>query len=101
MSELISVLQQIMQDNQEAMKPTDLAYGTVATIAPLSILVEGTAQPKPEAGLILTEAVTAKTASVQGGSGGTVEINKGLAVGDKVVLLRVQKGQSYIVLSRA
>lgn len=101
MAELIGVLQQIMQDNQDAMKPTDLAFGTVATIAPLSILVDGTSQPKPEAGLILTESVTAKTASVQGGGGGTVEISRGLAVGDKVVLLRVQKGQQYIVLSRA
>lgn len=89
-----------MQENQKAMKPTEVAFGTVATVSPLSILVDGTSQPKPEAGLILTEAVIPKTVQVQGG-GGMVVVNKGLAVGDKVVMLRVSRGNRYIVLSKA
>lgn len=101
MSNLLGVMQEIMQENQKAMKPVEIAFGTVVTVSPLSILVDGTSQPKPEAGLILTDAVTVKMASVQGGEGGTVEINKGLAVGDKVVMLRVSRGQQYLVLSRA
>lgn len=100
MSNLLGVMQMIMQENQEAMKPTDVAFGTVVTASPLSILVDGTAEPKPEAGLILTESVMQKTAPVQGGDGGTVEINKGLSVGDKVVMLRVSHGNQYIVLSK-
>lgn len=100
MSSLLGVMQEIMQKNQEAMKPTEVAFGTVATVSPLSILVDGTSQPKPEAGLILTEAVTPKTVQVQGG-GGNVVVNKGLAVGDKVVMLRVSRGNRYIVLSKA
>ena len=56
MSDLLGVLQQIMQENQQAMKPTELAFGTVVSVGPLSILVDNTAEPKPEAGLILTDA---------------------------------------------
>ena len=52
MSDLLGVLQQIMQENQQAMKPTELAFGTVVSVGPLSILVDNTAEPKPEAGLI-------------------------------------------------
>ena len=79
MSDLLGVLQQIMQENQQAMKPTELAFGTVVSVGPLSILVDNTAEPKPEAGLILTDSVVARSAKVQGGSGGTVVINPGLA----------------------
>ena len=77
MSDLLGVLQQIMQENQQAMKPTELAFGTVVSVGPLSILVDNTAEPKPEAGLILTDSVV-----------------------DRVVMLRVQRGQRYIVLSK-
>ena len=100
MSNLLGVMQEIMQENQKAMKPTEVAFGTVATVSPLSIMVDGTSQPKWEAGLILTEAVIPKTVQVQGG-GGMVVVNKGLAVGDKVVMLRVSRGNRYIVLSKA
>ncbi len=89
-----------MQENQQAMKPTELAFGTVVSVGPLSILVDNTAEPKPETGLILTDSVVARSAKVQGGSGGTVVINPGLSAGDRVVMLRVQRGQRYIVLSK-
>ena len=100
MSDLLGVLQQIMQENQQAMKPTELAFGTVVSVGPLSILVDNTAEPNPETGLILTDSVVARSAKVQGGSGGTVVINPGLSAGDRVVMLRVQRGQRYIVLSK-
>ena len=100
MSDLLGVLQQIMQENQQAMKPTELAFGTVVSVGPLSILVDNTAEPKPETGLILTDSVVARSAKVQWGSGGTVVINPGLSAGDRVVMLRVQRGQRYIVLSK-
>lgn len=101
MSELLEVLQEIMQENQNALKPTDIAFGTVVSVSPLSILVEGTTKPKPEIAFVLTDSVIARSASVQGGSGGTVVINSGLATGDRVTMLRVSKGQRYIVLSKA
>lgn len=101
MSELIDVLQRIMQDNQQAQKPADVAMGRVVSVSPLYIQVESTMQAIPAVALILTSAVAAKTATVQGGEGGTVVINEGLAEGDRVVMLRVSEGQRYIVLSKA
>lgn len=101
MAELIDVLQGIMQDNSAALKPTDVAMGTVISVSPLSVQVQATMQAIPAAALILTSGVVAKTAQVQGGEGGTVVINEGLAVGDKVIMLRVSHGQRYIILSKA
>lgn len=100
MSELLGVLQQIAQENAKAMKPTDMATGTVISVSPLSIQTELTMPPIPAAALVITSAVQAKTAQVQGGEGGTVVINEGLKAGDRVLMLRVQNGQRYIVLSK-
>ena len=56
--------------------------------------------PIPDVALVLTENVKSRSAKVQGGGGGTVVINEGLAVGDKVVMLRVSRGNRYIILSK-
>lgn len=100
MAELIDVLQGIMQENSAALKPADVVMGTVTSVSPLSVQVQATMQNIPAAALILTSAVVAKTAQVQGGEGGTVIINEDLVVGDKVVMLRVSRGQRYIILSK-
>ena len=100
MSELIGILQEIIQDSQKAQKPADVAMGRVVSVSPLSIQIESTMQAIPAVALILTSSVTAKTAAVQGGEGGTVVINEGLAEGDRVIMLRASKGQRYIVLSK-
>lgn len=100
MSELIDVLNRISQENQKAQKPTDIAFGTVLSVSPLAIQTDGSAQALPETALVLTSGVVARTASVQGGNGGTVVINEGLTAGDRVVMLRVSKGNRFIVLSK-
>ena len=100
MAELIDVLQGIMQENSAALKPADVVMGTVTSVSPLSVQVQATMQNIPAAALILTSAVVAKTAQVQGGEGGTVIINEDLVVGDKVVMLGVSRGQRYIILSK-
>lgn len=101
MAELIDILNNIAQKNQDGQKPADVVMGTVVQASPLSVQIDGSMQPIPTAGLIQTVGVAAKTAQVQGGGGGTVVINEGLAAGDRVVMLRVSKGQRYIVLSKA
>ena len=57
---------------------------------------EKLAQQADVAVLALGEAV------VQGGEGGTVTmiIQEALKAGDKVLMLRVMKGQKYVILSR-
>ena len=49
--------------------------------------------------MILTSNVCEKTKAVRGGSE-TVAVTEGLKVGAKVIMLRVQKGQQFIVLSK-
>ena len=100
MSELIDVLNMIAQDNAKANKPADIAYGTVSSISPLTVKLDDTMLPIPDVALVLTENEKSRSAKAQGGGGGTVVINEGLAVGDKVVMLRVSRGNRYIILSK-
>lgn len=100
MSDLISVLQQINQDGMDAQKPADIAYGTVLSVSPLSVQTNVNMPPIPAAALVLTDCVVRREAEVQGGEGGKVVINEGLAEGDRVVMLRLSKGQVYVILSK-
>lgn len=93
MAELLDVLHQMVQETVSAQKPADVAFGTVTSASPLSIRVEGTMQDIPAVALILTWPVTEITV-------GSTTINQSLQVGDRVVMLRVSKGQRFIVLSR-
>ena len=100
--DLIEVLQQIMQDGYSGLKPTDLVFGTVTTLTPFTVTIDGTMSPLPEAALVRTVGVMPKTyeGTDSGGYRFTVVINEGLAVGNKVVMLRCAAGQRYIVLSK-
>lgn len=104
MADLIDVLNMISQNNQAAQKPADIAFGTVTSISPISIQVEGSMQPIPAAAIILTSAVVERIVDVDGVSEDmphlTVKVTEGLSAGDKVVMLRVSKGNRYIVLSK-
>ena len=104
--DLVGVIQQIIQANLEAQKLTELEAGTVTGVSPLKIKVSADLPDLPEDVFVLTEAVKAwdeeAVVDYPGGTSQTVTIHhKGLQVGDKVVLLRVLKGQKYIILSRA
>ena len=97
MPDFIEVIQQTIQNAVEAMKLTDKATGTVESASPLK--VDTTMQSIPEAGLILTDTVKERTVNVQGGSG-SVAVREGLKPGDRVLMLRVQNGNQYIILSK-
>ena len=104
--DLVGVIQQIIQANLDAQKLTELEAGTVTSASPLKIKVTADLPDLPEDVFVLTEAVKAwneeAVVDYPGGTSQTVTIHhKGLQVGDKVVLLRVLKGQKYIILSRA
>ena len=100
MADLIDEIQRIVQDNVEAGKPTDIAFGTVTSVSPFRVALIGTMQPIPTNALYRTVGVMPKTANVIGGDGGYVTVNEGLQVGDKVLMLRVSRGQAFIVLSK-
>ena len=60
MSELIDVLNMIVQDNTKANKQTDIVYGTVSSIAPLTVKLDDTMLPVPDVALVLTENVKSR-----------------------------------------
>jgi hypothetical protein len=100
--DLIEVLQQILQNGITELKLTDLVIGTVVTAAPLTIQIDALMQPIPEEALIKTEAIMPKSYSgkTSDGASFTAVINVGIHPGEKVVMLRCQHGQRFIVLSR-
>jgi len=124
---LAETLYGMMQQSQAAAQPVALRVGTVATASPLTITLNPQMPPLQRSQLYLTGAVVEKTLSglrhthtiptgssgpalenaactehgkVLPSSGGAVTLNRALAAGDKVLLLRVEQGQRYVVLSR-
>lgn len=99
LSELAGVIQKIVQNTIQAMKLTDMSTGTVISAAPLSVQPDASLPPLPSAALILTDTVRERSVLVQGGPG-SVAVREGLKTGDKVLMLRVQRGNKYLVLSK-
>lgn len=106
MSDLLSVLQQINQNNMQGMKLTDLCFGTVATADPVTITLEGTMQPIPAAAIVLCDDVKDRSVTVTAtDSDGdtvtiTVPLSTALTVGERVIMMRCAHGQRFVVLSR-
>lgn len=100
MTGFVGVIQQIVKNYVDAIKMTDKATGTVTKTSPLTIQTDTSLPPISGNALILTSNVIERIVTVQGGAGGTVTVTEGLKAGDKVLLLRVQKGQQFIVLSK-
>lgn len=104
--DLVGAIQQIIQANLEAQKLTELEAGTVTSVSPLMIKVTADLPELPADVFVLTSAVKAwdEEVTIEHSNGTPQDAiihHKGLQVGDKVVLLRVLKGQKYIILSRA
>lgn len=91
--ELIDTIHLIVKQTLDAMKLTDYVAGTVVATNPLSISLSANMPPIPAEAIILTDSV--KKRIVDG-----VEVQSDLAVGDAVTMLRVSRGQQFIVLSK-
>lgn len=79
---------------------SDLVYGTVSSTSPLKIKID----PRFEIGsanIILSQMVKDLTVSITiDGKTGSATVFRALRSGDKVRMLRLQKGQMYYVLER-
>lgn len=100
--DLLAVINQVIQNNTEAQKLTDLSIGTVTSTNPLKIQTRIEMPPLPAEVLLLTDAVKERVEDVLDGDTviGKVTVQHGLETGDKVLMLRVLKGQQFIVLSK-
>ena len=121
------IVHQMVQQSVQASQPTDLRIGTVTHDNPLEITINTAMAPLRAPVLLLTAAVVEKKIPTIGHShtvgesttrsalgdiscvengkalpveSGYIVLNRALAVGDRVLLLRVQGGQRFIVLSR-
>ncbi len=121
--QLSDVLFQMMAQNNAAGQPADMCIGTIVKAVPLEISVNPAMEPLKEEVLYLTDAVRDYNVDVtiewqtedKSGGGGYAEfaahkheikgrkaihVHNDLQVGEKVLMLRVQHGQRFIVLSR-
>lgn len=100
--DLLNVMKQAGANATKADNPVNVCFGKVTSTTPLNVLVEqkitlGTAQ------LILTRNVTDYDVNVtmdDAEEKQKMTIHNALLVGDKVILLRVQGGQKYVVMDR-
>jgi hypothetical protein len=113
--ELIDVMHMIGQQGQKASQPTDMVLGTVSNTSPLEIRINNTTAPLRNQVLMLTSNVieykipySIRNRDIVCYENGTalpvdqqwITLNRSLEVGDKVIMLKVNSGQKYIVLSR-
>lgn len=106
--ELIDAIHQVISQTMDASAMTDLSIGTVIKASPLEISINPQMAALKAPALSLTWAVVPHFVdlppiTLPGGetaSAGKIQITRGLQAGDKVLMLRVQKGQKFIVLSR-
>lgn len=118
----VKLIKQTALDAVEAGKPVVIYYGTVTKVSPLEINVEQKLT-LTEAQLVLTKAVTDHYVDIEvkhltekraGGSGDPafashdheykgrkkIMIYNGLQKGERVLLVRFQKGQKFVVWDR-
>lgn len=112
-NELVKALKKAAVEAVDASKPVNVFFGVVVSASPLKINVEQK-MVLGEAQLILARNVTDfKTSATVSWATETasshkhdvsgkkeITIHNGLANGDKVILIRQQEGQKYIVLDR-
>ena len=106
---LVVALKRAAKEERENSKPCNIIFGTVTNVSPLQITTEQQLQ-LGAAQLILARNVTNFSTAVTVSwttSGGdkisgtrTITLNNGLAVGEKVVLVRQDGGQKFLVLDR-
>lgn len=121
-TELTKAIKKAAGEMYKAKKPVEIRYGTVVSASPLQIQMDqksilGTDKlvlARNVTDYTMTVTVDWATESSSGGSGEaayashshaisgskTITVHNGLAVGDKVLMLRQQEGQKFIVVDR-
>ena len=107
---LMGVIKQASVGAMEAGAPVAVRIGMVKTVSPLAVVVDQRFTLTAEF-LIIPERLTKYEIDVKHAhsySGGTTDqalpdkllIRSGLQAGDKVILLRIQGGQQYVILDK-
>lgn len=101
MPNMIQIIKQAAIEAVEASKPTKFIFGTVSSSQPLKIKIDQKITLTEEF-LVLSRNVTdyETEEAIENGERRKVTVYNSLQTGEKVLLLREQGGQSYVVLDR-
>lgn len=94
-------------DAMDASKPVQFVFGTVNQLSPMMVSVDTTLKLRESDGVLkiahsLTQHTESITYETEDGSKESIEITVAspLRIGDRVILGRIQGGQTYIVLDK-
>ncbi|MFQ7553494.1 MAG: DUF2577 family protein [Blautia marasmi] len=96
MSEIINSLQIMIQNCVRAMGLLDAGYATVISSSPLTLKIQASQLEVKEPVAIMVR----MCATGSNRAGRKIIINHGLAAGDKVLVLKANSGQNYIVIAK-
>lgn len=105
---MIDMFKQMAGDTIGAGDPVNIVIGTVTKVSPIEIEISQKLKLTKEF-LIITERVTRYEVDLEHNHGGTnalggkltdTPIRTGLKTGDRVLLIRVQGGQQYVVVDK-
>lgn len=97
MVEFIEELQITIQNCIKAMDLLDAGYATVLSASPLKLRIQNTGFEVMEPVAEMSSNVAYKAITIQGEK---VILNPGLAKGDRVIVLKANAGQKYIVIAK-
>lgn len=97
MPDAVEVVKKAAVEAVEAGKPVNILFGTVLSASPLKIQVDQKSIYTSKM-LILTRNVT--DFEVRLDENRVVTVSNALQAGEKVLLVRVQKGKKYVVIDR-
>jgi len=92
----LGLIKQAAADAVDAASPVGIYYGTIKTASPLEVEVD---QRFPLTAEFLELTESTKELKVPQGDGYYI-LRRKLEEGDRVILLRIQGGQKYIILDR-
>lgn len=95
--ELIQTIKTIVIDTVKGMDLLDTGYATVVDTSPLTMKIQATQLTVKEPVAVLTDNVRYRAVTIQGE---TVVLNPGLKAGDKVLYMKANSGQNYIVMTK-
>ncbi len=107
MAELYDAMKNVAKTVVENSELCDIVIGQVVSISPLEVKISDRISLDSDQ-LLLTQAVTQKTVNCAHihksddptGLPTPIIVIEGLKAGDEVLLLKVQKGQRYVILSK-
>lgn len=97
MSEILESLQRMTQNTVKAMDLLESRYATVVSTAPLTLSIQKSNFMVVEPVAEMTDAVRYREVIIEGQ---TIVINPGLVPGDKVLCLKADAGQKYIIIGK-